>query len=297
MSYLFSGCSALSNLNVSNWNTSNVTTMACMFADCSELTELNVSNWRTPNLTSCYFTFNQCYKLTNIDLSNWNMSNVINSDGMFQCCIALQNIVMPNNYIRLGDFMFNHNSSYDQEKFTIPASVNTVEKSHMFYNFGTNNFKIFEVEEGNTALKTIDDILYTYDGTILINIPMGKTFENNRFELPEGVTFLNELSFNRNKNIKTLVLPNSYEIERFIDKNNNSYGFINSGSSLNVAIYKFSSIREYEVKSDNPRYSSYEGCIYSKDETELIAVPLQYSGTLNIKDGTTTIGKEAIWAG
>ena len=297
MSYLFSGCSALSNLNVSNWNTSNVTTMACMFADCSELTELNVSNWRTPNLTSCYFTFNQCYKLTNIDLSNWNMSNVINSDGMFQCCIALQNIVMPNNYIRLGDFMFNHNSSYDQEKFTIPASVNTVEKSHMFYNFGTENFKIFEVEEGNTVLKTIDDILYTYDGTRLINIPMGKTFENNRFELPEGVTFLNELSFNRNKNIKTLVLPNSYEIERFIDKNNNSYGFINSGSSLNVAIYKFSSIREYEVKSDNPRYSSYEGCIYSKDETELIAVPLQYSGTLNIKDGTTTIGKEAIWAG
>ena len=94
-----------------------------------------------------------------------------------------------------------------------------------------------------------------------------------------------------------MVLPNSYEIERFINKSNNSYGFINSGSNLNVAVYLYTSISKYEVKSDNPRYSSYEGCIYSKDGTELIAIPLQYVGTLNVKEGTKTIGKEALWAG
>ena len=297
MNYMFLGCSALTNMDLSNWNTSRVTSMDCMFSECPGLTSLNVSIWNTSKLTSCIFMFNKCSKLTNMDLSRWDMSKITNNEAMFQYCTGLKNIVMPNNYTRIDNFTFNHDSAYNQEKFTIPASVKTVGKSHIFYNFGTTNFKKFEVEEGNTALKTIDDILYSYDGTRLINIPMGKTFENNRFELPEGITFLNELSFNRNKNIKTLVLPNSYEIERFINRNNNSYGFINSGSSLNVAIYLFTSISEYEVKSDNPRYSSFEGCIYSKDGTELIAIPLHYSGTLNIKDGTKTIGKEAIWAG
>ncbi|MBQ3409715.1 MAG: InlB B-repeat-containing protein [Clostridia bacterium] len=297
MEAMFQYCSKLTNIDLSDWNTSKVTNMNYMFSECSGLTSLNVSIWNTSNLASCIFMFNKCSKLTNMDLSNWNMSKITNNKAMFQYCTGLKNIVMPNNYTRIDNFTFNHNSAYNQEKFTIPASVKTVAKSHIFYNFGTNNFKKFEVEEGNTALKTIDDILYSYDGTRLMNIPMGKTFENNRFELPEGVTFLNELSFNRNKNIETLVLPNSYEIERFINKNSNSYEFINSGSSLNVAIYLYSSISKYEVKNDNPRYSSYEGCIYSKDGTELIAIPLHYSGTLNIKDGTTTIGKEAIWAG
>ena len=80
---------------------------------------------------------------------------------------------------------------------------------------------------------------------------------------------MNELSFSRNQNIDTLVLPNSYVIERYIKANtssntsNNNYGFINSGNSLSVAVYQFTSIKEYEVKNDNTRYMSYEGCIYS----------------------------------
>lgn len=297
MEFMFLGCSALTNLDVSEWNTSKVTNMNCMFVECSKLTNIDVSKWNTSKLTNCEFMFNKCSGLTNMDVSKWDMSKVTNNNAMFQYCTGLKNIIMPNNYTRIDNFAFNHNSAYNQETFTIPASVKTVGKSHIFYNFGTTNFKKFVVEEGNTALKTIDDVLYSYDGTRLINIPMGKTFENKRFELPEGITFLNELSFSRNKNIETLVLPNSYEIERFINRNSNSYGFINSGSSLNVSIYLFSSISKYEVKSDNPRYSSYEGCIYSKDGTELIAIPLQYSGILNVQEGTTTIGKEALWAG
>ena len=113
-----------------------------------------------------------------------------------------------------------------------------VGKSHIFYDFGKDStFKKFIVESGSTTLKTVDDILYTYDGTRLISIPRGKTFTNNTYIIPEGITFMNELSFSRNKNIDTIVLPNSYEIIRYIDKNNNSYGFINTGNSLSVAIY------------------------------------------------------------
>ena len=49
------------------------------------------------------------------------------------------------------------------------------------------------------------------------------------------------------------------------------------------------------VNDTNPNYISADGCIYSKDGNELIAVPWQYNGALSIKSGTTTIGQEAFW--
>ena len=46
---MFNGCSSLTNLNLSNFNTQNVTNMFCMFNGCSSLTNLNLSNFNTQN--------------------------------------------------------------------------------------------------------------------------------------------------------------------------------------------------------------------------------------------------------
>ena len=135
------------------------------------------------------------------------------------------------------------------------------------------------------------------DGTRLISIPTKKTFIDNTLELPEGLTFINEASFSLNKNINTLVLPNSYVITRYVGKSNSSYNStnVNYGNSLSIGIYYRTNISSYVVKSDNPNYIAFDGCIYSKDGSELIAVPWQYNGALSIKEGTTKIGQEAFW--
>ena len=293
---MFYECTSLTSVNLSNFITSNVTDMTAVFCNCTKLTSLDLSSFYTSNVTTMESMFDRCYKLTSIDMSNFGMSKVTNTRCMFQYCSVLQNIVLPNNYKRIDDFMFNQISGYNQESFTIPKSVTFIGKSHMFYNFGkSSKFKKFIVEEGSTTLKTIDDVLYTYDGTRLIAIPRAKTFENNTYIVPEGVAFMNELSFSNNATIQSIVLPNSYEIIRYIKANNNEYGFINSGNSLSIAIYRYTSIASYEVKEDNPRYISYEGCLYNLDGTELVAVPFKYSGVLNVKEGTTTIGQEAFW--
>ena len=44
MSYMFYGCSSLTSLNLSNFNTNNVNNMNHMFSYCSSLTSLNLSN-------------------------------------------------------------------------------------------------------------------------------------------------------------------------------------------------------------------------------------------------------------
>ena len=295
MTGLFSICLELTSLDLNNFDTSNVTSMWAMFQKCSKLTSLDLSSFNTSKVTNMTNMFISCSKLTSLDISNFDMSKVASTEAMFDSCSALRSIVMPNNYKRIDNYMFNHASSYTGESFTLPKTITYAGKTHMFYNFGTNNFKRFIVEEGSTTLKTIDDVLYTYDGTRLLSVPRGKIFTDGEFIIPEGVTFLNELSFSRNTNITSVLLPNSYEIIRYIKANNNDYAFINSGNSLSIAIYRYTSISTYQVKEDNPRYISYEGCLYNKAGTELIAVPFKYSGVLNVKEGTTTIGQEAFW--
>ena len=52
MSNMFAGCSQLTQLVVSNFNTSTVTNMSNMFNGCKSLTTLNVSNFNTSKVTN-----------------------------------------------------------------------------------------------------------------------------------------------------------------------------------------------------------------------------------------------------
>ena len=47
---MFASCSSLKELNLSNFNTNNVTNMNSMFYYCSSLKELNLSNFNTNNV-------------------------------------------------------------------------------------------------------------------------------------------------------------------------------------------------------------------------------------------------------
>ena len=49
---MFNGCSSLKELNLSSFNTNNVSYMDYMFNGCSSLKELDLSNFNTNNLIS-----------------------------------------------------------------------------------------------------------------------------------------------------------------------------------------------------------------------------------------------------
>ena len=66
MSYMFSSCSNLTTLDLSNFNTSSVTNMSSMFDGCSNLTTLDVSNFNTSAVTNMSSMFYGCSKLTSI---------------------------------------------------------------------------------------------------------------------------------------------------------------------------------------------------------------------------------------
>lgn len=300
MEYLFYGCEALKRVDMTDVETGTVTTGKAMFSGCKNLSILTgYENWDTGALVSMAYMFDGTQKLKTVDLSRWQLSQVENTAWCFQNCGASK-ILLPDDLAVISAGFLNHVSHYAGIAFTIPAGVKTVGYAHTIYDFGTNELAEFHVAEGNENYRAVDGILYSADGTQLLAIPRGKTFPDGVFEIPEGVTFLGELSFSRNQNIQKVILPNSYILE-YIPLYDPAYitfedtGNLNEGLNLHIAIYCYTGIAQYGVKADNPHYQSVDGILYSKGMTALVAVPTRYAGFLQIPEGVTSWQKGAMW--
>ena len=69
---MFWNCKNLTSLDLSNFNTENVTTMNDMFSGCKNLTSLNLSNFNTENVTYMEYMFYGCKNLTDVTLQDGN---------------------------------------------------------------------------------------------------------------------------------------------------------------------------------------------------------------------------------
>ena len=87
--YIFAGCSSLTTLDLSSFDTSKVTDMHGMFSGCRSLTTLDLSNFDTSKVTDMSNMFKDCSDLNNIDLSSFYTDHVKNMSGMFQNCSNL----------------------------------------------------------------------------------------------------------------------------------------------------------------------------------------------------------------
>lgn len=300
MSYLFYGCEALETLDVSSLNTANVTTMKGMFSYCGKLKKLTgYEKWNTASLRSIAYMFNLTQQLKTVDLSHWTLAQLENSAWCFQKCGATK-LLLPEDLAIISAGFLNHVDAYAGSSFTIPAGVKKIGYAHTIYDFATDSFTEFHVAEGNTAYKAVDGILYSADGTEMLAIPRGKTFQNGIYEIPQGVTFLGELSFSRNYNIEKLILPDTYILKN-VPLNDPAYitfedtGNLNSGLNLNIAIYSYTGIKSYAVRESNPHYKGIDGILYTKDGQSLVAVPTRYEGKIHVPEGVATWQTAAMW--
>ena len=89
MNQMFQECSSLRKLDLSNFDTSQVTNMSYMFFDCNNLIELYLNSFDTSQVTDMGGMFSGCSKLTILDLSNFDTSLVTNMYRMFYNCSSL----------------------------------------------------------------------------------------------------------------------------------------------------------------------------------------------------------------
>ena len=99
--HMFSGCSFLTKIDLSNFNSNKVTNMNSMFEGCSSLININLFNFNTNNIKDMSWMFLRCKSLRNINLSNYNTNKVTNMSGMFYECSSLK-------YINLSNFNTNN---------------------------------------------------------------------------------------------------------------------------------------------------------------------------------------------
>ena len=113
--YMFYDCNNIIEVDLSNFDTSNITNMNDMFSYCINVRKIKFpSNANKSNIiekvTNMNYMFNYCKNLEEIDLSIFKTENVTSMGGMFQNCEKLEKINLENfntkNVVQLG-CMFN----------------------------------------------------------------------------------------------------------------------------------------------------------------------------------------------
>ena len=144
MSYMFLGCSGLTSLDVSSFDTQKVIEMWHMFEGCSGLTSLDVSNFNTQNVTGMGAMFGGCSGLTSLDLSNFNTQNVTNMGAMFLGCSGLTSLDVSH--------FDTQNVTYMGTMFLGCSGLTSLDVSHFDTQNVTNMSSMFDGCSGLTSL-------------------------------------------------------------------------------------------------------------------------------------------------
>lgn len=92
ISYVFSNCSTLTQLDLSNWDTRNVQYMIGTFSGCTNLTEINCSGWNTSKVYNMQAAFYNCKSLQTLPVRDWDSRSVMYMDNAFAYCESLTNL-------------------------------------------------------------------------------------------------------------------------------------------------------------------------------------------------------------
>lgn len=89
---LFENISKLKNINLTSFDTSNITSMDSMFSGCTALENITLDGIDTRKLNSMNYMFKNCDNLQEINMSPINAQNVKNMSSMFDGCKKLNSI-------------------------------------------------------------------------------------------------------------------------------------------------------------------------------------------------------------
>ena len=204
MSYAFGKRFVLQSLDVSNWNTSKVTNISHIFENCQSIESLDVSNWNTSNVTDMSYVFSGCKKITSLDVSNWNTSKVTNMNYMFYKCSGLTSLDVSNfdtSNTSSMYYMFDYCSNLTSLDLSNWNTSNVTNMDGMFsgctsiQNINITNWNTSKVTSMNNMFKNCTNLIYIEGMLDLKNI---KLTNNDKLF---GSTKLNNLIKVKLKNI------------------------------------------------------------------------------------------------
>ena len=231
MEGLFQNCITLEYIDLSNFDTSNVTNMAFMFNHCNRLKEIKgLDKFITSKATTMEGMFQSCFKLEFIDVSSFDTSNVDVMNFMFVDCFKLKGIKGINklNTKKVTNMtgMFENCLSL---KYLNIENFDTSNVTNMSYMFNKCK-KLKEIKGLNTFItNNVKDMARMFNEcSELENLVL------TSFETPNVTNF--SFMFNKCNNLKYLNLLN-FEINgttknMFGFENKNTCNFITNNEEL-----------------------------------------------------------------
>ena len=153
----------LTTLNLSSFDTSNVTNMSYMFYGMSNLTTLDLSSFNTSKVIDMSGMFFYIYNLTTLDLSNFDTSNVTNMEAMFNRMPELTSLDLSNfDTSKVTDMsaMFFNTSNLTTLNLSNFDTSNVTDMGSMFY--GTSNLTTLNLSSFDTS--SVTDMSYMFYG-------------------------------------------------------------------------------------------------------------------------------------
>lgn len=213
-----------------------------------------------------YAAFNESSRLLSVKLPN-SIHTI--RQRAFGDCKALKDIDIPVSVTRIDATAFNNCKLL--KSIYIPENVALIGE----YAFsGCENLTSIEVDKNNQHFTSLDGVLYDKEIKTLIKLPDTRT----SYEFPLSVTSFVTESFESNKNITTINLPDTV-------KSIPNHAFLNC-SSLKVfhipanvewiglsAFNGCDAMESFIVDEHNQHFSSVDGILYNYDKTVLIKCP------------------------
>ena len=126
-------------IDLSNFDSSNITDMSNMFLDCASLRRIKLTNkFNTSKVINMESMFRGCKNLTSLDLSNFDTTNVTNMNNMFYGCYSLKKIIFSNKFktnkvINMNYMFFNCSSLINIIGINELNTKNVINMNYIFY--------------------------------------------------------------------------------------------------------------------------------------------------------------------
>ncbi|MBQ8689379.1 MAG: leucine-rich repeat protein [Clostridia bacterium] len=167
-----------------------------VFNSCKSLAHIDLPEMLTILGESC---FADCIALKEVKIP----SKVTKIDDIaFNGCIELENVILPENLLKIGKSTFKDCSSL--KSIHIPASLLSIGSGPFR---GCTNLESIEVDPKNRAFKSVDNVLFNKNKSILVSYPPKLPAEE--YSIPDSVVTISDWAFCGCTNLKRIEIPDS----------------------------------------------------------------------------------------